>query len=307
MKKFSLFLCLFLLLAACSHAENKTSRTEFVFGTVVTITVYGDNKTAENTVDAAFARLAEIEGICSYTMPDSELSRLNASGSMTVSGELYALIEKSLDLCEETRGAFDITLGELIDLWGEQTVPSDGDIKAVLPYIGFENVVLSDNNAVIFKNGHIKLHLGGIAKGYAADELVEIFGRFGVNGAVADLGGDILLYGDSPRKDGVWRVGIADPLKESETADIISVKSGFVMTSGNYERYFEQNGVRYHHIFDRETGYPTVSGAASATVYAGLDKSGLACDAYATALFAFGNADFLPEGFDFVLIDEKES
>jgi len=316
MKKFSLFLCLFLVLTGCypfsSKPPAKTSRTEFVFGTVVTITVYGDEKTAESAIAAVFSRLDEIEKVCSYTLTGSELSRLNESAyaaPFEASPELYALVEKSLALCERTNGAFDITLGELIDLWipkdSEPTVPSDADIKALLPYLGYENVVL-DGRKIGFKNEYIKLHLGGIAKGYAADEITEVFAENGVTGAVADLGGDLLLFGKSPRKDGAWNVGITDPFDKSRIIDTYTTDGGFVMTSGNYERYFEQDGVRYHHIFDRNTGYPANSGLASATI--GGSISGLACDAYATAVFATGKTDFFPQAgevFDYVVIYEK--
>jgi len=306
MKKLSLFLCLFFALTACARKHAKTSRTEFVFGTIVTVTVYGDVKTAEQAIEAAFSRLAEIEELCSYTLPESELSRLNASAyaePFEASAELYGLISKSLALCEQAGGAFDITLGELIDLWDDEKVPPDEDIKALLPYLGYENVIL-ENNAVKFKNPRIKLHLGGVAKGYAADELAKVFGAYKDISAVADLGGDILLYGRAPNKDGAWNVGIADPFNKGEIADKYFITEGFVMTSGGYERYFERDGVIYHHIFDKNTGYPTNSGIASATV---AGRFGIECDAYATAVFASGRTDFEPEGriFDYVIIDEE--
>ncbi|MDR0223394.1 MAG: FAD:protein FMN transferase [Oscillospiraceae bacterium] len=265
-------------------------------GTIVNITVYGDSKNSADALDAAFRRLYEIEKIFSYTDPESELSRLNAAApsgeSVKVSDELFSLIKEGLRCGAETDGAFDITLGALIDLWGvdgdSPRVPAQEEIEALLPYVGYENVVLDEENSeVAFLNGHIRIHLGGIVKGYAAEQLLLDMGGASV---IADLGGDMALAGTPPNKN-AWRIGIADPDDADGivmTLEIPREKArAAIMTSGTYQRFFEQDGRRYHHILDPKTGYPARSGIVSATVTAPLG-SGAYADAFATAIIVKG-------------------
>ncbi|MDR0197056.1 MAG: FAD:protein FMN transferase [Oscillospiraceae bacterium] len=303
MKFFLVALCaaFVLSLSGCSLADgqnaDKDSRTWFVFGTLATVTVVGDDrKTVQDALDADFERLCEIEKIFSYTDPESELSRLNAAAPsgepITVSEELFSLIQEGLRYSEETGGAFDITLGALIDLWGvdgdNPRVPSRGEIESLLPYIGYENVILdAENRTVAFSNKHVKIHLGGIAKGYAAQRLAL---ADNVNSVIADLGGDIVFAGEPPNKT-AWRIGIADPANPGGIVMTLKLprEDGCtaIMTSGTYQRFFERDGKRYHHILDPKTGYPASSGIVSATVMM-TRGSGAEADALATAIIVEG-------------------
>jgi len=265
-------------MTSCSGEEQppKTTRTVFAMDTTVTVTIFGNSDIAEAALDSAIERLYELEKIFSYTDPDSELSYINANAygqEVEVGEDMHRMIDGGLFYSKITRGAFDITLGKLIE---------QGNADEFLPYLGWENVEYDHiDNTVQFTNEHIKLHFGAIAKGYAATAIAIIFYHENIKSAIIDLGGDIYVYGDSPREDNMWSVAIADPFNPSKHAAIISVPPDTaVMTSGTYERG--------EHIYDRRTGLPADSEFASVTV---ISKSGTMSDALSTAIFV--NNDFV--------------
>jgi thiamine biosynthesis lipoprotein len=304
--------------AASAAGKRGLPQMYEALGTVCTINLY-DGGTAE-LYDKIRGRLAEIETLFSMRLPDSEISRINDSagiGAVKVSTETLGLVRAACFFAEKTNGAFDPTVGPLVKLWGFVTdtprVPSRAEIAAVLPLVDWRQVQIDQGAGTVFlpKIG-MSLDMGGIAKGYAADELVAIIADAGIRRAMIDLGGNIYVYGT--KGDGsFWRVGIKNPLEPVEKPALrLDLITNSVVTSGAYERNFAEKGVVYHHILDPETGYPAKSGLISATV---VSRSSLAADALSTASFVLGrdrvNAMF-PQGFsegdyyaNFVFMDEN--
>ena len=217
---------------------------------------------------------------------DTDIAKLNAAdgAEVTLSDEGAKLLSLALDLSAATNGAYDPTVAPLTDLWGigtdHQKVPSQSEIDAALQTVGTAHVHES-GDAVTLDSGS-KIDLGGIAKGYAADLCADILKSADADGLLV-LGGNIYAVGTNEGKD--WNIGIADPDDSTDTIAAVAVHDLSVVTSGDYERYFEQDGVRYHHIFDPKTGYPAASGLRSVTV---IDANSTRADALTTALFVMG-------------------
>lgn len=241
----------------------------------------------EAVLRKAEQRLNELEQVFSRTRAEAELAKLNAAGSMAkdeVSEELWTVLSASKTFAEETDSAFDPTLGCLVDLWdvGSQTphVPDAQAIQKAQTACGIDKLLLGET--VTLKDG-MQLDLGAIAKGYAADQLAELLRQEGVENALLSLGGNVYAMGSKDGKP--FRVGIADPRREEQLLGSLTVQDEAVVTSGDYQRYFEQNGVRYHHILDGQTGAPAESDLMAVTVVA---QSAMRADAYSTALFVLG-------------------
>ena len=296
----ALLLTIFALsLTACGEtaAESET-RTVYAMDTVMNLTVYGENAAA--ALESAEKKLHTLdEAVLSRTAEGSELYALNASNGETVEygadDILPALIETALTISDATEGAFDPTLAPVLDAWGftkdERRVPSADELKELLSHTGCGKVALektADGWTVTLLDG-AQLDLGGIAKGYAGDAVRTVLAEFGVTSAVIDLGGDVGLLGAKP--DGSdWRVAVKDPADPSKFLGVLTAADTFVVTSGIYERGFEENGVRYHHIIDPKTGKPAESGLVSVTVVCG---DGAWADALSTACFVLGEAGSL--------------
>lgn len=241
-----------------------------------------------SVLHAAAARLNELEQIFSRSREDAALYRLNTAGTLPrqeLPEELQLLLEESKRLCAETQGAFDPTLGVLVDLWnvGGETprVPEAEAIRQAQGHCGVDNLSLGDT--IMLANG-MQLDLGAVAKGYATDLLADQLREDGVENALLSLGGNVYTMGSKNGKP--FQVGIADPKEPAQLIGKLSVGGGkAVVTSGDYQRYFEADGKRYHHILDVQTGAPVDSGLSAVTVVA---DSGLLADAYSTALFVLG-------------------
>ena len=283
-----------LFLTACGEksAESET-RTVYAMDTVMNLTVYGENAAA--ALENAEKELHTLdESVLSRTAEGSELYALNASDGETVTygadDILPALIEAALTISDATNGAFDPTLAPVLDAWGFtkdlHRVPSADELAALLARTGRDKVALektADGYSVALSDG-TQLDLGGIAKGYAADLLRAQLEEEGVTSATLDLGGDVFVMGK--KSDGSdWRIAVKDPGDTESYLGIVSASDAFIVTSGVYERYFEENGVRYHHILDPKTGCPAESGLVSVTV---LCKNGAWADALSTACFVLG-------------------
>ena len=291
----ALLLTIFALsLIACGEtaAESET-RTVYAMDTVMNLTVYGENAAA--ALESAEKELHTLdEAVLSRTAEGSELYALNASNGETVEcgadDILPALIETALAISEATDGAFDPTLAPVLDAWGFtkdlRRVPSADELAALLAHTGRDKVALeetADGYSVALSDG-AQLDLGGIAKGYAADLLRAQLEKEGVTSATLDLGGDVFVMGK--KSDGSdWRIAVKDPGDTESYLGIVSASDAFIVTSGVYERYFEENGVRYHHILDPKTGSPAESGLVSVTV---MCKNGAWADALSTACFVLG-------------------
>jgi thiamine biosynthesis lipoprotein len=281
--------------------------------TDVAITLYtGGTKRSSNALASDCERLLdEAERCFSRTALGAELAILNASTDMAVpvSPMLAEMLARSLALAQETNGCFDPTVGILSDLYdigGSRPLPSEADVLAAMPYIGYRAVAVAGDT--VSRIPGTVLDLGAIAKGYMAEQLVRYLTEAGVRGGVLSLGGNIATFGE--KKDGsAFCIAIRSPFEGSGTAGVLSLRGEhYISTSGAYERYrVDEAGNRYHHIFDTHTGAPAVSDLASVTVVA---KNGARADAWSTALYVLGyeqaiaawQAAVVP--FDMVLIRE---
>lgn len=330
MKCSALFVLLLALsLSGCAAPADPDTAQESIqviaMDTAMLITTYG-----ERSVSAAYAAedvIRNLEVKLSRTNEDSEVSRLNraAGEEVEVGRDLYFLLAGASSFSTETEGAFDITIAPAASAWGfagdSFRVPSQAELDALLELVDYGEVRCppspdtSDRLTAALGPGQ-SIDLGGVAKGYAAGKLVEVLREYDIPRANISLGGNVLAWGDRP--DGTpWRVGIQDPARpdgQSAFAGILELTDAFAVTSGGYQRYFERDGKRYHHILDPATGYPADSGLASVTVAAPLDPlpewNGAMCDAYSTALFVMGEEralDFWRDHqseFELVLVTE---
>ena len=235
----------------------------------------------------------------------------SAEESFPLSDDTAALMETSLRLYQETGGAFDITILPLMQLWGfptkEYRVPPEEEIMRMRTLVGAD-AIRYDSGAkeVAFSNRGTRIDFGGIAKGYTSERVIQIFRENGVTSGIVSLGGNVQALGHKP--DGSnWKIAIQDPDHEGRYLGIIQTADRAVITSGGYERYFESDGKRYHHILDPATGYPADSGLVSVSV---ISEDGTKADGLSTALFVMGEsraADFWrdhKEEFDYVLLTE---
>lgn len=286
-------LCISLLGAALTGCSSPASSASYsdtgtYFDTVITITVYG--KDNEDLIQDCFDMAEHYEQLFSRTINDSDISRINnADGAyVTVDDETIDLLEKSLYYCQLTDGVFDITVGALSDLWditnNPGVIPDDADIRAALDTIGYEYVSVRGNEVAITHAG-TKLDLGAIAKGYIADRMKEYLVEQGVTSGMINLGGNVLVIGDKP--DGTpFNIGIQKPFDETNsTIGAASVSDLSVVSSGNYERYFELDGKIYHHIMDTSTGYPVDNNLFDVTIFSEESVDG---DALSTTCFSLG-------------------
>ena len=281
-----LALALTLLSACSSSAEDKSaSRTVFAMDTVMDLTAYGKN--ADTAVETAASRINELEQRFSVTLENSDISTANrASGeTVTVSDDTAALVSEALEYCDATSGALDISVYPVLKAWGftteEYRVPETDELQELLSCVDYAKISC-DGNMLTVPDG-MEIDLGSVAKGYTGDQVMQIFRDQGVTSGLISLGGNVQSLGAKP--DGsLWRIAIQNPLGEGYVG-VLDSRDEAVITSGGYERYFEQDGEIYWHIIDPATGVPAKSGVISATI---VSDSGVRCDALSTALFVLG-------------------
>ncbi|MDA3831860.1 MAG: FAD:protein FMN transferase [Spirochaetales bacterium] len=288
-------LLLVVLLASCAKNQAEPqSQSFFMLGTVCKITIY-DKPTAE-AFSASFARLKEIEDRMSLRNQKSEVSEVNRYAGkrpVMVSEDTFAVIRKALEIAALSNGDFDPTVGPLVQAWDiggdNPRKPSQEEIDSLLPLIGYDRVILDvQASSVFLKDEGMVLDLGGIAKGYAADEVAGILHEHGVEHAIVNLGGNVLTLGN--KTDGKpWKIGVQDPnALRGEYVIILSLTDQTLVTSGPYERFLELDGEVYHHILDTKTGYPVKSDYTSVSI---ITKNSLLADALSTSLYALGYKD----------------
>ncbi len=257
----------------------------FAMDTVMTITAYGDNR--ENAVSAAQDRIYELDDLLSVQKEDSEIYKLNREKSLSVSPDTLSVIKRSKEISSLTDNCFDITCEPLMRAWGfysglKNKVPSQDEIETALKGVGTEHIKIDKNTVTLDKN--TSLDLGAVAKGYASGEVYRVLKENGVSSALISLGGNVRAVGSKP--DGSdWSVAICDPDDSTKQAGTLKISDTAVVTSGGYQRYFEENGQIYHHIIDTETGYPANSGLKSVTV---VSQDDTLADGLSTALFVMG-------------------
>lgn len=295
MKKrvFTLFIVLSML-CGCSSLKN-SSQDFFAMDTFMNISVWSSSKSDADTIlSNAQKKVNELSNRLSRQISSSSIAKLNSANGepVTLDDDAYNALKQAVELAKFTGGAFDPTTAVLSDLWGIGTdspsVPNDEQINETLTHVGYENIVFLEDNQVKLLNG-AQVDLGGIGKGYATDLVTKDIST----PILASLGGNIGAYGENPNSDnGLWSIGLADPDNNSSYIASIKIKDLSIVTSGDYERYFEQDGVRYHHIFDPKTGYPAQNELRAVTV---IDRNSTRADALTTALLVMG----LDEGIKF--------
>lgn len=295
MKKrvFTLFIVLSML-CGCSSLKN-SSQDFFAMDTFMNISVWSSSKSDADTIlSDAQKKVNELSNRLSRQISSSSIAKLNSANGepVTLDDDAYNALKQAVELAKFTNGAFDPTTAVLSDLWGigtdSPTVPSDEQITETLTHVGYENIVFLEDNQVKLLNG-AQVDLGGIGKGYTTDLVTEDIST----PILASLGGNIGAYGENPNSDnGLWSIGLADPDNNSSYIASVRIKDLSIVTSGDYERYFEQDGIRYHHIFDPKTGYPAQNELRAVTV---IDRNSTRADALTTALFVMG----LDEGIKF--------
>ena len=288
MKRRALAALLAALLLLCGCAEKPVTAQSFALDTVLTVNLLSGG-TAEDA-EAALARADACEALLSAHREGSEIDALNKSGEETVplSDLTRFVLEEALYIGRESGGALDITLLAVSDLWDYKSedpqVPSEEALREALVHKGMERIELTTEGACAHG---ARIDLGAVAKGAVGDEMVKTLQTRGVRSALLDLGGSIFTLGDKP--DGTpWTVAIDDPAGEGFVGTLALRGSWSVSTSSGAQRYFEKDGVRYHHILDPGTGWPAQSGLISATVIA---PSGLVADGLSTALFVAGEEE----------------
>ena len=286
MKRFFPLCVVFVLLLTGCGAEKPRQAQLFAMDTVMDFTVYGD-QTGSATA-AAEEEIRRLESLLSRTEADSEVSRINsgAGSAVAVSAETADLIRRAVSYSRLTGGAFDITVAPVVSAWGfteeSHRVPSDDTLSALLQAVGSDRIRLTGDSVTL--EPEMAIDLGGIAKGYASDRAAAVLREQGVERAILSLGGNVCALGSKP--DGsAWRVAVRDPAAPDGAVGILQLTDAFAVTSGGYQRYFEEDGKTYHHIIDPATGYPADSGLTSVTV---VGTDGTLCDALSTALFVMG-------------------
>ena len=276
--------------------KEPVSGSEFCLDTSCEITIYDMEGMSEDKaagiIDQAFAEIREYENMLSRTVEGSDVYRINhADGKSTeVSAETLDVIRTGLLMAELSGGKFDITVGALTDLWkftsDNPSVPEDQEIRKALETVGYENITMKGNE-VGLSDSETRIDLGGVAKGYIADKTGEYMEAQGVTKAIINLGGNITAIGEK-EEDTPWTIGIERPYSDrSEIVGSIKVSDKTVVTSGIYERQFVEDGVRYHHVLDPQTGYPAETDLEAVTITAVKGNSGF-CDSLSTACLILG-------------------
>lgn len=280
-----LVLCGLLLLTGCSQTPIQTEF--YAMNTVMQITLYDRD---EALLQLAQEEILRLENLLSVTRADSEIYKVNQQKEALLSQETQALLTTALAISQQTDGLFDITVHPAVEAWGfinqQYRVPTQEERNELLGQIGYEQIILQGNTLTLPAN--VSIDLGGIAKGYAADQTAALLKEQGCTGGVLSLGGNVLTIGNKP--DGTpFAIGVQDPADTTQILGTLSLTGEWaVVTSGDSQRYFEQDGVVYHHILDPGTAAPAQSDLTSVTV---IHSSAAEADGYATALYIMGLED----------------
>jgi thiamine biosynthesis lipoprotein len=309
-----------------SISDNQTEQTEqseqsdqvsieeasnelFAMDTYMTVTAYGEN--AQEAVDAASAEIERLDALLSTGDENSEIAQINLNHGGTLSADTSYLVESALDLYHSTDGAFDIAIYPIMQAWGfptqEYAVPSEDVLESLFPLTDADNIVFDqDNSQLSFAVEGMEIDLGGIAKGYTSSRIMDIYREYGIVSGMVNLGGNVQVY--STKTDGsLWRIAVQSPDDSDDYVGILEASDVAVITSGGYERYFEEDGQTYHHIIDPDTGYPADNGLVSVTI---VSADGTLADALSTSLFIMGKERAEQywrahsDDFDMILMDE---
>ena len=323
LRTLSVFLCL-LCLVACStnggqlsqgEKENNQSNTSssddkavekdiedtiksmggqfFFLNSILTLDIYDEGLDKAKINQEVEDRVKELENKLSTKIATSEVSKINDNAGVdkvAVSDDTFTVIKEALKYGKISAGKFDITVGNLVDLWGigteNEKVPSKDEIQKALATVDYNKIEIDENNKTVYlKEKGMKIDLGAIAKGYVADEIVKILEKEGVKSAIINLGGNVYVYGNKGGKN--FKIGIRNPLAPdpNDYLGIYQSQNESVVTSGVYERFFEKDGKRYHHILSTSDGYPIDNNLISTSI---ITKNSMDADALSTTTFALG-------------------
>lgn len=299
---------LLFFLCGCSSGQERISKTDFYFDTVITVTLYDSSK--EDALQECFTLADRYEKLLSATVKDSDVWKINhAKGQpVEVSDETISLLKNAISYSELSGGAFDVTIGPLSSLWdfkNNSEVPPQQDLTDALAAVGYEKILI-DGNTVTLTDPDTRIDLGGIAKGYIADQMKQFLNQNGVADGIISLGGNILTVG--PKRSGdPYKIAIQKPFdKTGSGIAVLEISDASLVTSGVYERYFESDGFLYHHILNPSTGYPYDNGLLSVSI---ITASSADADALSTTCFTLGLEDGMAliedtEGAEAVFITE---
>jgi thiamine biosynthesis lipoprotein len=263
------------------HFEEQT---RFMMDTYVTIYAVGPQKVTAPAITSALDRMQEVDSKFNSQNPESPIYDFNHQGIPISDPEIVAMVRLALQIAKDTGGAFDITIAPLIELWGfygdSPRLPEKAAIKDCLSRIGYHHLAI-ENGTLRKDTAEVQIDLGGIAKGYSVLQAKEVLKNKGVSSALINAGGDVYALGKKDRD--MWKVGIRSP-RGDDILGYLEVEDLAVMGSGDYERFFIEDGKRYHHIFDPKTGYPA-QGLSAATL---IHPDPMVADAWNTAIFVLG-------------------
>lgn len=291
--------------------DAEAVRDVFAMDTYMTVKAYGSNGDA--AVDAAVDEINRLDALLSTGKKDSEIGQINANNGGQLSEDGAILMERSLELYKSTNGAFDVAIYPVMKAWGftdgNYQVPDADTLKATLELVDPSLIDYDkETSTVSFKKDGVQIDLGGIAKGYTSSRIMDIYKEKGVTSGLVNLGGNAQVFGTKP--DGsLWRVAVQSPDSEDEYLGVLETKDKAIITSGGYERYFEKDGVTYHHIIDPSTGYPADNGLISVTI---VSADGTLADGLSTSLFVMGKdkaTDYWKahsDEFDMILLTDDE-
>ncbi|MDD3217558.1 MAG: FAD:protein FMN transferase [Lachnospiraceae bacterium] len=294
-----------------SYGEtNEYTQDIFAMDTYMTVTAYGEN--CQAAVEAAAEEIHRLDDLLSTGNQTSEIALVNENRGGVLGADASYLMERSLDLYAETKGAFDIAIYPIMQEWGftsgSYQVPEAGRLEQLLTLTDVSKIQFdTENSKIDFGMDGMQIDLGGIAKGYTSTRVLDIFRENGVKSGMVNLGGNVQVLGT--KSDGsLWRVAIQSPNEDGSYLGVLSIQDKAVITSGGYERYFEEGGVTYHHIIDPKTGYPADSGLTSVTI---VSADGTLADGLSTSFYIMGKDRATgywrehSDEFDMILLSEE--
>lgn len=295
-----------------SENQDEVSRQIFAMDTYMTVTAYGS--AAQEAVDKAANEIERLDALLSTGDELSEIAQINQNGGGTLSSDTSYLVERSMELYEDTDGAFYITIYPIMEAWGftsgNYTIPSEETLQSLLSLTDSSQIKFNKETSTIsFEKEGMKIDLGGIAKGYTSARIMDIYRECGIESGIVNLGGNVQVFGT--KEDGSqWRVAIQSPEEDGSYLGVLSTQDRAVITSGGYERYFEEDGNTYHHIIDPSTGHPAENGLISVTI---ISADGTLADGLSTSLFVMGKDKAVEywnahsDEFDMILLTEEKT
>lgn len=296
-----------------SESDQFVTKDSFMMGTLVTVKVFGPKR--DEAAQKVLDEIKRLENLMSINIEESEISQINANAGqkpVKVSDDTFIVISGALEYAEMTDGLFDPSIGPLVKLWGIGThnakVPTQEELEKALTLVNYKDVILNKREQTVYlKKAGMIIDVGGIAKGYAADQAIDIFKKHQIKNGFLNIGGNVIVHGPKPNNE-LWRIGIQDPRAvRDEIMAVASLQDQAVVTSGDYERYIIRDGKRYHHILNPKTGYPVDRGLMSASM---VGTSSFHADALSTSVFLLGQEEGMKlakdKGFDVMLITKDQ-